>query len=101
MAIQLDRMNRHWGKDHRYKCGHCSNFRRFRHKDKHYRKCERYGMTREPDTDWDAGWSACEKFNVPLEPSERPLKDWAVKEKSPAVLPGQMNLFEGGMESEQ
>jgi hypothetical protein len=45
------------------KCGHCVHFYRIRFANT-YRKCDLYGTSGGPGTDWGFNWPACGKFEV-------------------------------------
>lgn len=44
------------------KCGDCLWFRRIKRNVNVYRKCEIFGDSRGPGTDWLAGWTGCGKW---------------------------------------
>lgn len=95
MPNQLDRMHKHFGRNPARKCRDCCNFVRGRYPDRILQKCERYGLSHSETSDWAQRWDSCGRFNVPLEENERPLKDWAVREKpDDSPLDGQIGLFE-------
>lgn len=88
----IDNMHKHWGRYYPNKCGDCSNLIR-RQWDKTYFKCARYGLSHCASTDWALSWAACGKFNKPLEPNERPLVEWAVRQTADGgEIEGQMEL---------
>lgn len=52
-----------WGKT----CKECDHFISGEWHDKHYHKCELYGMSHSEATDWRLSWMACGMFNVAVE----------------------------------
>lgn len=81
-----------YGKDYTHQCGECANL--YSHNCQYF-KCQRYGGGYSAATDWRKKWTACGKFNIPLNPGEKPM----IRRLPPAgkeieQVPGQISLFE-------
>jgi hypothetical protein len=68
-----------FGKDYAHRCAECCNFSA----GGMWFKCKRYGVSASLSTDWRKSWTACGKFNVPLDPGERPMIERLPPERKP------------------
>lgn len=83
-----------YGKDHAHCCGECGNLIEHRERRSWY-KCKRYGTSSSLSTDWRKSWTACGKFNVRLEPGEKPMIKRLLPEKKAAdQIEGQLGLLD-------
>lgn len=93
MKKQLERMHKHFGRAHAYRCGTCCNFVKFRYRAKPYQKCLRYGCSHSLATDWVQAWPACGIYNKPLPDGERPLIEYVDRRRAPeGEVPGQIGM---------
>lgn len=61
---KIELMHQQFGKSaESHICGECSNFRRYRHHDRFYKKCTVYGETNSEASDWAKKYEACGMFN--------------------------------------
>lgn len=79
-----------WGKY----CKDCSHLISGEWHDKHYHKCELYGLSHSEATDWRLSWIACGKFNVPVDTDHvKPVyKALPHKHEPEHPLEGQMDI---------
>lgn len=59
---RIQKMWRSFGRDNNATCGNCQHFQDFRYHNKHYFKCDLYGISHGAGTDWRKSWNACGKF---------------------------------------
>lgn len=68
---KIDLMHATFGMDMKCRlCKDCKCLVRVTPSDRSHYKCTVYGLSNAESSDWAARWSACGRFNKPLEPWE-------------------------------
>lgn len=63
MIRKIQEMHQRFGRRGHGKCADCPHYTRYKYRDKPYRKCEVYGVSRSEATDWTGSWDACGLFD--------------------------------------
>ncbi len=95
---KIDAMHYHHGTSPGNKCRDCCNLVGGEYHDKHYYKCEAYGLTHSEASDWRLRYDACGLFNKPFDtvghyPLIRVLRH-APKDHPAVQCDGQLSLEE-------
>lgn len=61
---KINAMHKEYGVEWGKTCKDCSHCMRYAPTDRHYYKCELYGITGSEATDWRLSWVACGMYNV-------------------------------------
>ena len=93
---KIDLMHATYGVDIKgRRCRDCHNLVRVTPTGRSYYKCTVYGESKAESSDWAAKWTACGRFDKPLEPGEYTLLHQLKREPRPKaveVVPGQMEM---------
>ena len=87
-------MHQRFGRRGYGQCKDCPHYRRYKYRDKPYRKCAVYGVTNSEATDWTGSWNACGLFDKEYSGPE--IVGLLCRKAAERVeLDGQIDLFGG------
>lgn len=89
---KIEEMHRRFGRRGHGTCQDCPHYRKYRYRDKPYRKCEVYGVTNSEATDWTGKWNACNLFDQEYTGPEI-VSLWRERPKEEKPIEGQMEMF--------
>lgn len=93
---KIDLMHATFGVDMKCRrCKDCICLVRVTESRRRYYKCTVYGFSNAESSDWTAKWTACGRFDKPLEPGEYSVlhqRKRGPRPKVVEVVPGQMEM---------
>ena len=93
-------MHKRFGIDWKNTCKDCRHCIKYTPTDRHYYKCELYGVSGSEATDWRLSWMACGKFNeqMDMELFNPVIKTLVNRREPEPQLEGQLHIsaFLGG-----
>lgn len=95
MVRKIELMYSLFGRNEDGKCKDCQHYTKYKYHDKHYRKCEVYGITNSEASDWTGKYTACGLYpDKPYNGDREVIKISRSRKQPEQQIKGQMSLFE-------